>query len=322
MKLKNKTIFITGGDGFIGSAISKRLVKDNNIVVYDVGERGALRFTDLNSNERCKLIRGDVLDYEALTKASKGCDIIIHMAAIAGVSQYYSRPIRTMEVNIVGTLNLLKTAIKNKMERFIYCSSSEIYGNKAFNVNENDSTSQGPAIYSRWTYSVSKLAGEHLAMSFAREKNLSITSLRPFNIYGPRQIHPCAVQIMALNALRGEDIVVHNRGKQIRAWCYVEDYVDATILALKNDKAIGELFNIGNSKATVTIAEIAKRIKHIANSKSKIIFKKNPYKDIVKRKPDVKKARDILGFEAKTSLNEGLKKTIAWYKENIKNFTT
>lgn len=320
MKLKNKRIFVTGGDGFIGSAISERLAQDNDVVIYDLGERGALSYTNLKSNKRCKIVKGDVLNIKSLEKASKGCDVFIHMAAIAGVSQYYSRPIRTMEVNIVGTLNLLKVASKIKPERFIYCSSSEIYGGQAYNVNENDATSQGPATQSRWTYSVSKLAGEHFAMSFAREKGLSITSLRPFNIYGPRQIHPCAVQTMSLNALRGKDIVVHNKGKQFRAWCYVEDYVDATIIAIEKKKAEGELFNIGNSRALVTIKELAERIKRISGSKSKIVYKKNPYVDIFERKPDVRKSEKVLGFKASTNLNKGLEKTISWYKENLKSF--
>lgn len=320
MKLKNKTILITGGDGFIGSAISERLAEDNHVIIYDIGERGALKFTELLTKKRCKFIKGDILDYAALEKASRGCDIVIHMAAIAGVSQYYARPIRTLEVNIVGTLNTLKAAARNKVEKFIYCSSSEIYGSAAYDVDEDTPTSQGPSTQARWTYSVGKLGGEHLTMSFYKEKGLPAVSLRPFNIYGPRQIHPCAVQIMGLNALTGRDIIVHGKGSQIRAWCYVEDYVDATIMALEKKEAVGGLFNIGNPKATITILELAEKIKKIAKSKSRIVFKKNPYIDVSERKPNVGRSKRILGFEARTGLDEGLDKTISWYKRNLDAF--
>jgi nucleoside-diphosphate-sugar epimerase len=320
MNLKGRKIFLTGGDGFIGSALVMRLCRDNDVVIYDIGERGALKFTDASGTKRCRFVKADVLDADALRKASKGCSIVIHMAAIAGVSQYYSRPIRTLEVNIVGTLNVLRAALENKAEKFIYCSTSEIYGPDAYDVNEESPTSQGPATQSRWTYSVGKLAGEHLAMSFFREKKLPVVSLRPFNIYGPRQIHPCAVQIMALKAVAGEDITVHGDGSQVRAWCYVEDYVDATVLAVENDKASGQLFNIGNPKATLTILELAKKIRDAADSKSNIVFKENPYVDVRERKPDTSKAKEVLGFEAKTGIDDGLRKTVSWYRENADAF--
>jgi len=317
MTIKGKRIFITGGAGFIANLLISRLINDNKIIVYDNFTRDTLTNSGYATHPNINVIRGDVLDYGSLLKSMEGADIVVHAAAIAGIDTVIKSPTKTMRVNMLGTANMLEAARENKIkDRIIDFSTSEVFGNMAFKSSEDTETITGCVGEARWTYAVSKLAGEHLSIAYHTEFGLPVTTVRPFNVYGPGQRGEGAMQKFIKAALKDEDIFIYGDGNQIRAWCYVDDFVDYLLKCMENPKAVGESFNIGNAKAVITIYGLAQLVCRVLNSKSKIIFKPSPSVDIELRIPSVNKARDLLGFEATIDLEEGIKKTAEWFKNN------
>ncbi|NNC68258.1 MAG: NAD-dependent epimerase/dehydratase family protein [Gammaproteobacteria bacterium] len=316
--LKNKKIFITGGAGFIGSTLIDKYIGANEIVVFDNLSRNTLKTSPNRDHKNLKVIEGDVLDKKSLLSAAEGVNIFVHAAAIAGIDNTVKSPVRTMNINMIGTANALEAAQNNSevIERFLEFSTSEVFGTRAYRVEEIDSTHTGAVGEARWTYAVSKLAGEHLTHAYHKEYGLPTVTIRPFNIYGPGQVGEGAISIIIRKALNDEDIYIFGDGSQIRAWCYVDDMISALDKSLTDPNAIGESFNIGNARAVTTIYGLAETICRVLNSKSKIIFTEALSADIELRIPSVDKARDLIGFEAKIDLEEGLKKTAEWIAEN------
>lgn len=316
MEIKNKRIFITGGAGFIGTHLVKRLVEDNEVVVYDTLQRNALKKTNLLEHPHLKLIQGDVLDINKLNSAITDSNILVHLAAIAGVDNVIQNPAKTLSINLVGTYNVLQACIAlDKLERFIYASTSEVFGDRAYNVDESHETSQGSVGEARWTYAVSKLAGEHFCYSYYKQFGIPAVIVRPFNVYGPGQVGLGAVHAFVLRAVKNEDLIIYGDGSQIRSWCYIDDLVDGLCLCLDNNQAIGHAFNIGDPRSTVTVYDLAKRVISLSGATSKIRFQKRTYVDIEIRVPNIDKARVMLGFQPQVDLDEGIKRTIDWYKE-------
>ena len=309
---------VTGGAGFIGSHLAERLVPDNEVVVFDNFRRDALKNAGLGDHKNLTVIKGDVLDKAGLSKAMDGADAVIHMASIAGVDTVLKNPVLTMRIAMIGTDNALEAAKENgNIKRFIDFSTSEVFGRYAYHVTEFDSTTLGAVGEARWTYAVAKLATEHLAMNYQKEFGLPACSIRPFNVYGPRQVGEGAVHHFIRKALNGEPLTVHNDGSQIRAWCYIDDIIDAICLCLDKEKATGQAFNIGNARSTVTIYNLAKEIIRLSSSGSQIEFVNWPNTDVEIRVPHVGKAKELLGYEAKVDLEEGLLRTIQWYRRHL-----
>lgn len=318
IELKDKKIFITGGAGFIGSTLIGKLIENNEMVVYDNLERNALKSQPFANHKNLTLIKGNVLDQASLIKAAAGSQIFIHAAAVAGIDNTVKSPVRTMTVNMLGTANALEAAHQaGTVERFLEFSTSEVFGSKAYKVDELNSTTTGAVGEARWTYAVSKLAGEHLTHAYHREHQLPTVTFRPFNVYGPGQIGEGAISIMIRKALKNEDIYIFGDGSQIRAWCYVDDMITALMKALSMPKAVGESFNIGNARAVTTIYGLAQTICRVLNSKSQIVFKDALSADIELRIPNVDKAEELLGFKAQVDLEEGLLKTAEWVAKNM-----
>ena len=313
--IKGKTIFITGGAGFIANTLIKHYINDNRIVVYDNFHRDTLTTSDIAKHANLKIIKGDVLDLPAITIAMKGSDIVIHAAGIAGIDTVIKNPVRTMQVNMIGTANALEAAQFNGIkDRFIDFSTSEVFGSMAFKSSETDSTVAGSAGEARWTYAVSKLAGEHLAHAYFKQFKLPVVTVRPFNVYGPGQTGEGAIQIFIKKALKNEDIHIDGDGSQIRAWCFVDDFVDCLIRCVENPRAIGESFNIGNSRAVITILGLAQLVCRVLKSNSKIVFDPPLSADIAIRIPSVEKTKAILDFKAQVDLEEGVSRTANWMK--------
>ena len=317
-KVQGWRVCIKGGSGFIGSHLVERLVPQNRVVVFDNFHRDALSASGLGSHPQVEIMRGDVLDAAAVARAVEGCDAVVHLASIAGVDTVLKNPVLTMRVSLLGTYHALEAARNaGTVKRFLDFSTSEVFGRYAYHVSEFDSTTLGAVGEARWTYAVAKLATEHLAMNYHKQFGLGACSIRPFNIYGPRQVGEGAVHHFIVRALKGEPLTIHNDGSQIRAWCYVDDIVDAILLALERDEAVGHAFNIGNPRSTVTIYNLARDIVRLSSSGSRLEFVKWPHADVEIRVPSVDKARELLGYEAKVDLEEGLLRTIQWYRRQL-----
>jgi nucleoside-diphosphate-sugar epimerase len=318
VSIDGKNIFISGGAGFIGSSLISRLIDKNKITVYDNFSRNSLKDKRLENHPNIRLVRGDILDAENIKRSMQGAQIVIHLAAIAGIDTVIKSPIRTMSVNLLGTYNMLESACAlPELERFVDFSTSEVFGSYAFRSEERDTTALGAVGSARWTYAVSKLAGEHFTYSYFIERGLPALSIRPFNIYGPGQIGEGAVHHFVTRALKGEDLVIRGNGDQIRSWCYIDDIIEGIIATLSNERAVGESFNIGNPRGTVTIYGLALAVIRVTYSKSKIVFVPKAEDDVELRIPNIDKATSILNFQPKIDLEDGLKKTADWYYDKI-----
>lgn len=315
--ITGKKIFITGGAGFIASMLISRLADHNEIVVYDNYTRNTLKDTAYANHPNVRQIQGDVLDYDALKDAMAGAQLVVHAAAIAGIESTVRNPVSTMRVNMIGAANALEAAQSlGGVERFVDFSTSEVFGSFAFKVDEGQQTVTGAVGEARWTYAVSKLAGEHLAHAYFKQYQLPTVTVRPFNVYGPGQTGEGALSIFVRKALKNEDIFIFGDGSQIRAWCYVDDMVEGVLQALEHPRAIGESFNIGNARAVTTVYGLAQAVCRIVGSQSKIVFRDALSADIELRIPSVKKAKDLIGFEATVDLDEGLRRTAEWIAAN------
>jgi UDP-glucose 4-epimerase len=315
--IKNKKIFITGGAGFIATKIIESLFIENEITVFDNFERDSLSKSTVINKDSVHIINGDVLNVDQLIKAAKGSEIFIHAAAIAGIDTVANNPVKTMRVNMLGTANALEAAIKvGVTDRFINISTSEVFGKFAYKLKESDVTSFGKAGEARWTYAVSKLAGEHLSLAYYSEYGLPVVNIRPFNIYGPGQTGEGALIKFIQQAINNETIIIDGDGSQIRAWCYVDDLVDGLLLAITKPKAVGESINLGNMRATMTILGLANTVCRVLKSNSKIIHSEPLSQDIEIRVPSLEKANLILGFQPIVDLEEGIQNTVDWLKSS------
>jgi nucleoside-diphosphate-sugar epimerase len=284
-------------------------------VLLDNLHRNALAGTGLEGNPRVRVVVGDVLDRDAVRSVVRGARAVVHMASIAGVDTVMRIPVMTMRVALQGTMNVLEAAFEEDgLERFVDFSTSEVFGRYAYKVTEGDVSQLGAVGEARWTYAVSKLATEHLALNYHRQYGFPAVSIRPFNIYGPRQVGEGAIHHFIVRALAGEELRVHNDGSQIRSWCYIDDIVDGIVAALTEPKAVGEAFNIGNPRSTLTIYHLAREVVRLTGSTSPIRLVPWDFADVELRIPDIGKARRVLGFEPRVDLDEGLARTIAWYR--------
>lgn len=313
--LENKRVFITGGAGFIGSTLAGRLVERNRVRIFDNLNRNALASQPFASHPNLELVEGDVLDADAVANAMAGSEVVVHCAAIAGIDTVIKSPVRTMRVNMIGSAYVLAAAARlERCDRVVCFSTSEVFGQQAFRSTETDQTVMGSAGEARWTYAVSKLAEEHLAVAYHKECGLPTTVLRPFNVYGPGQVGEGALRTFVIRALKNEPLIIRGDGTQIRAWCYVDDMVDGVLLTLTHPRAVGESFNIGNQRAVTTIFGLASTVIRVLGSRSEIAFAPALSVDVELRIPSVVKARELLGFEAKVDLDEGIRRTAEYYR--------
>lgn len=318
MEIKNKKILITGGAGFIGTTLTKRLIKENQIIIFDNFHRDALTPSGLTGHPNLTVAKGSVLDTDKIDDAIKGCHMVVHMAAIAGVDTVMKMPVTTMKVSMIGTYNVLEAALRHEgIERVIDFSTSEVFGSYAYKVNENDSTTLGAVGEARWTYAVSKLATEHLADCYYQQYQLPTVCIRPFNIYGPHQVGEGAIHHFIVKALKSQKLTVHNDGSQVRAWCYVDDIVDGILLSLTKKSAVGQSFNIGNPRSTITVYNLAREIIRLTGNTSSIEFSEWNHPDIELRVPCINKAKKLLGYQPIVDLEDGLLRTIDWYREHM-----
>lgn len=308
-----KRILITGGAGFIGTHLAERFCSKSEVVLLDNFRRDSLiSAPHLRDHPAVSVIAGDVLDPASLDAAMEGVDAVIHAAAIAGVSSYYGESLRTLRVNILGTVNVLDAAVRAGVRRYIQFSTSEIFGANALWVDETTPAGIGPVTDRRWVYATSKLAGEHLALRTAETHGFACTVVRPFNIYGPRQTGEGAISNFCRAAASGQSLVVQGDGSAIRAWCYIDDFVDALEQMLSEDAAAGRVFNIGNPTEVETTIGLARRVAAMAPG-TDIRFEPGSMAEVRARVPVINLARQILKFSPRVTLDEGLRRTLAWF---------
>lgn len=320
-EIRGKRVLITGGAGFIGTHMAKRLAAENEVAVLDVAFGGSLGYTPLARTGRIRTIQADVRDAEAVERAVAGAQIVLHFASLIGVRHVISHARLTMDTVLLGTRNVLEAAARHRadIERVVYLSTSEVYGD-TLAAGEASPASMGCGNDPRVSYASAKLAGEHMVWAYHRDFGLPTVIIRPFNVYGPYRTVSHAVGIFAVKALSGSPITVHGDGTQLRSWCYVDDFCDALVEALARPAAVGQHFNVGNPDASVTIHALAERIVELSASASCIRFLPHSFSDIGVRAPQIDHARQWLGFNPAHDLVSGLRRTIAWYREHLADF--
>ncbi len=329
---KGKTVLITGGAGFLGSWICDVLVKEGaNCICLDNLSSGRYdNISHLLEKENFRFIHHDISEpiYFGFTYHPKGIcigdvkklDIVMHLASRASPFEFKIFPISILRSNTLGTLNALGIA-KNHNAIFFYTSTSEVYGNPPAEWVPTPETYWGNVnpVGPRSCYDEAKRAGEAFIKAYELQFKIRTKIVRIFNTSGPRIRSGAEFGRVIPNfihqAINDEEITVFGDGSQTRSFTYVIDEVEGLLKMVQNDRATGEVINIGNDKQ-FTILELAEIIKELTGSNSKIKFKTLPIDDPLRRSPDLTKAKDILGWKPTTPLREGLKKTIAWFKQN------
>jgi nucleoside-diphosphate-sugar epimerase len=315
-------ILVTGGAGFIGSHLVDRLLKEGfKVTVIDNLDTGHLEnLAQHQDKKEFRFIKCDIRDFNTVKKAMNDIDAVFHEAALASVALSVENPLLTNDVNVTGTLNLLKASTDLQIRRFVYASSAAIYGGASSPRKKEDMTSKPTS-----PYGVSKLSAENYARIFHKVYGLETISLRYFNVYGPRQsfdIHGTyggAISIFTNRILRNVPPIIYGDGEQTRDFIYVEDVVEANISALNTENADGEVFNIGTG-TSVSLNQVANTLKEILNKKDLKNIHADPRPtDIRHGYADISKAQKILGYNPSFSFEKGLTKLVNWYT-NYKHF--
>ena len=314
---------VTGAAGFIGSHLCTRLAaRGDEVWGLDDLSKGKLENIEhLLPNTNFHFVPGAITREEVRELVAKS-DIIYHLAAVVGVKHYVEDPAKVIEVNVCQTLRLLELAWQLD-KKVIFTSTSEIYGkNSEVPFHEGANRVYGPSSADRWCYAVSKSAAEHLCLYYAR-RGLPLVILRYFNVYGPGADSSAygGVATRFINqALSNEPLTVHGDGSQTRCFTYVDDIVGGTLEAGSRREAEGKIFNLGHRRET-SILELAQLILAVSGIKGEIVFQPYEefygpyYEDIPRRVPDLSAAEEILGYRPEISLEDGLEKTIKWYRD-------
>ena len=317
-------VLVTGGAGFIGSHLVDALMaQGHEVTVLDNLSVGKVaNIAHHLGSERFRFINDSILNTATLEPLVRQADLIFHLAAVFGVKYVVEDPLNAIIVNVRGTENVLELAFKYWV-RTVIASSSEVYGKSTeVPLREDGDRLLGPTTVPRWSYSDAKAIDEYFALAYA-QKGLPVTVVRYFNAYGPRldpRGYGSVVARFFTQALRGEPLTVYGDGQQTRSFTYVADTVRGTILAGTVPEAAGEIFNIGSDRE-VPITDLARRILALTGSPSEIVYVPHTaaygpdFEETRRRVPDVRRAREVLGFEAEVPLEEGLRRTLEWFRK-------
>lgn len=312
-----KRILITGGAGFLGSHLCDRLIEQGNEVLcldnFFTGSKSNI--THLLQNPRFELIRHDIVNQIYLE-----VEQIYHLACPASPVYYQYNPIKTIKTNVMGTINTLGLA-KRVKAKILLASTSEVYGDPNVHPQKEDYWGRVNPIGIRSCYDEGKRTAECLMMDYHRQNGVNVKIVRIFNTYGPRMAvnDGRVVSNFIVQALKGEEITVYGDGSQTRSFCYVDDLIEGMIRMMDTPDNFTGPVNLGNP-AEFTILQLAETVIRMTDSnRSKVVFKPLPEGDPRQRKPDITLAMDMLGWQPRISLNEGLKKTIAYFRNVIKH---
>ncbi len=315
-------VLITGGAGFLGSHLTDALLaQGDEVTILDVAPD--LKVRHHLGNPRFRYVRDSILNREILEGLIPWCDLIYHLAAIVGVEHYVADPYQVLNVNVNGTQSVLNAAFKAH-KKVVFSSSSEVYGKSLSSpFSEDGERVLGSTRIDRWCYSTSKAVGEHFCFAFHR-LGLPVVLLRYFNVYGPRLDQMDVGRVITIflgQLMRGAPVTVIGNGRQTRCFTYVEDVIRATLAAGVIDEAVGRVINVGSNEE-VMVSELAELMIRLSGSTSTIKFVTEEsvygpsYEDIPRRVPDVRLMEEILHVTAKVSLNDGLKRTLDWFRNN------
>ena len=315
---------VTGGSGFIGSHLTTALLNrgDSVVVLDDLSTGSAKNLEGVASNSNLEIVSGSILDIALVDSLVAKVDHILHLAAAVGVFNIVNDPLKSLQTNIGGTENVLDACAKHG-KPFFLTSSSEIYGkNTNVPLSEESDRIVGSPLKSRWSYSEAKAIDESLAFFHYKQNKLPARIVRLFNTVGPRQIgqYGMVVPRFVSAAISGEAISVYGDGKQSRAFCHIDDVIEALLLVIDSPKAIGQVYNVGNN-FEISIADLAKKVIEVTNSSSKLEFKSyvdayGPgFEDLERRVPDISKAERDLGWAPKRDLTQIIQ-DIAHYLKN------
>ena len=318
---------VTGGAGFIGSHLCEALLaKGWEIYAIDNLSTGSIDNIRLLENKRAfHFAIDDVTDEKSMKRWIKKVDIIFHLAAAVGVKYIIDNPLDSIKTNVKGTEVVLELANSLGKKKVILAFTSEIYGKDRagkHSFNEDDDRVLGSTTISRWSYSCTKALDEFLALAYWREKRLPVIIVRLFNTCGPRQTgrYGMVIPRFIKQALLNKPITVYGDGRQTRCFSYVDDVVRAVISLASEERAVGEVFNIGNPE-DITILSLATKIKKLTNSRSKIEFVpyekayEKGFEDMRHRKPDISKIKALIKFSPKVGIDELLKRTIRHFEK-------
>jgi len=307
-------ILVTGGAGFIGCNIVRRLLKEGHDVRvldnFSTGQRENLEGVDV------ELIEGDLTSYHMVQRAIKGVDYVLHQGALPSVPRSVKDPIATTNVNVMGTLNVLTAAFEEGVKRVVYASSSSVYGDTP-ELPKRETMFPQP----RSPYAASKLAGEYLCRVFFETYSLEVVILRYFNVFGPFQNphsqYAAVIPKFITAALKGEPVTIFGDGHQSRDFTFVENVVTANLAALEAPKsALGKPINIACGQS-YTLLELVAMLEELLDAKISIVSKERRPGDVRHSLADISLARELLGYQPAVDFREGLERTIAWYKQRL-----
>ena len=309
-------ILVTGGAGFIGSNLVKKLILNHEVVVFDNGFRRGFENIQ-EKNDSLTIIEGDVTKTDDWNVLPLDVDYVFHLAAINGTKFFYEIPTTVLEVNIQGTMNFFKWLPKSNVKNFFFAGSSEVYGYpEKFPTTENSLLSIPDPKNPRFSYSSSKILGEILSVNFAKKIGINYTIGRFHNVYGPNMGFEHVIPEFIRKCVRNESFTVQGDGTESRAFCYIDDAIDALTILLDNQDARNEIFNIGNSIET-KIFELIKNIEKIHGSEIKPQFIEFANGGTKRRVPDLEKITK-LGYKPRVSLLDGLTYAYNWYSNYYK----
>ena len=318
MNLKNQTVLVTGGGGFIGSRLCERLVQsDANVRAFvrytSRAEIGLLRFLEPDILKKVEIIRGDLRDFSAVEQASRGVDIVFHLGALISIPYSYVHPVETVQTNVIGTLNILE-ACRKSGAKLVHTSTSEVYGTALRVPIDEDHPLQGQS-----PYSASKIGADKLVESYFRSFGLPTVTVRPFNTYGPGQSTRAVIPTIITQALAGGVVRLGNLDA-IRDFTYLDDTVEGFLLTAQADTWNGETYNLGSGEE-ISIGAIAALIFRLMGKQAEIQLEKSrlrPEKsEVLRLISDNRKAKLELGWQPTVGMEEGLQRTIRWIGEHL-----
>lgn len=320
-------VLVTGAGGFIGGHLTEKLLSLGvKVTALDIQPLVPWRLSDLAHRTGFAYHHGDVTTQEFVDWASaQRFNEIFHLAAVVGVENYCRDPLKTIDVNVLGTRNVLKAAASNKT-KILYASTSEVYGvNPKVPWSEDSERVLGSTRIDRWAYSTSKALSEHMLFAARNAYHVPFAIVRYFNVYGPKQEPIFVIPAMIRQVIQDKPPRVYDSGTQTRCFTFIQDAIEATILASESGLAEGQAFNIGNDRE-ITVLELAKLITSLVG-KEKLLLPDfvqtsriyDSYEDIPRRVPDVTKARTLLGWRALTPLEQGLRLTIDAFRNDPAN---